>query len=270
MNPELSSEFDQIENLKPKMPKLPTRPMQVNAVEEPTTSASIGSDMLDGEATNLPIPEKFQKRVGSNEVENPDAEYLDIFNLTAEQKEKLAANIKKSGGTIRVFVHTYYALNDLFADFQIVDQERIDTILDKILSKSVEDRPPVIFLEEYCNIKTLYEYIKGFNRDTVYVAPTFWGTAQPYPENDSVCQQVSESLQCDNWLMLTNLLKELGVEKILIGGQYFLNEPDRDGGEYGRCVGGAINNLEVDFDVKLSSASNNTRSELPKETRKKI
>lgn len=245
---------------------LPTRPIARLADPEPMSAADIGSEILAAECEPYwDRPEDFTARLESNEVANLAARYIDIFDLSEVEKQNLIDLIKRNDGLVRLFVHPYYALDEIHCQEIIDDQRRIDGMIQKILVQGKENRPPVIIMEGYNSIEELYNYLKGFNEDDVYIAPTYFGTSQPYPNAGSLKTSSDKVEDCPNWQQFIELLQGLGVQRILIGGQYLsvlgMQHVRRDAIRYGRCLGHAINNLRSEFEIKLSNASTITRKE---------
>jgi hypothetical protein len=139
-------------------------------------------------------------------------------------------------------------------------------MLRKILSQKRENRPPVIIMEGWNSIEELYKLIRGINEDDIYVAPTFYGTSQPYPSSESLKYNADRFDSGGNWQKLIELFRELGIERIIAGGSYIsVNSSQNirpETSRYGQCLGVAINNLRSAFDVRLSNASNLTRREI--------
>jgi len=186
--------------------------------------------------------------------------------LSEDEKNELAEDVKRSGGVVRILVHPYYSLGDIRPNDHLQMQDKIDSILQKILSKDKDHCPPIIFMEGYLAIDYLYQFIRRFNTDDVYIAPTFSDSSQPYPHNDSTQKPTGKVFNSDNWQEFIQLLQSFGVEKVIIGGQYLMI-PQRPGHKpesirYGQCLGRAINNLRTEFEVQLSNASNVSRANL--------
>lgn len=260
------SEFRPKEALN-KITQLPERPDFSVPPEEAYRDFSV---MDDSELKYKPAPDEFSRRL-NNETETlaPDAKYLDFFNLNDAEKLRLGEHIKKCGGKIRIFVHPFYNVSRSSTKEQIEDQFRTDQIMQKILKLDEEHRPPVLFMESFIEIMQLYKMIKEFNADSIYIAPTFPETAQPYPSDDSLYYQNKIKSEV-NWKPLMNLLRELDVSTILIGGFslsllhssliYSANPGKYD--KLSSCLGNAINHFrDAGFKVQLSNASSVTRAE---------
>jgi hypothetical protein len=247
---------------------LPSRPQAKFSKSEVMNATDIGWEILAAETEPYwPVPEKFNCRLNSKEIANPDARYYDIFNLSENESQELSEKIAQNDGLIRVFVHPYYSLHEIHCQAQIDDLERIDAMLGKILVNKKEKRPPVIIMEDYQAIEDLYELLKSFNEDDIYIAPTFSDSSQPYPQNDSV-QMPKKEVGCKNWAAFIDLLDTLGVRKIIIGGQYIsvqsMQSARSNDDRYGQCLGFAVNNLRKNFQLRISNAANLTRSEIAK------
>ena len=256
------------EGMHPK-PDLPVRPIATLSEQQTMSATDIGWEMLTAESEPYwPVPEEFNERLDGGEVANPDAHYFDIFNLAEEERQELVNRIQENDGVVRVLVHPYYSLHEIHSQNQVDDLERIDGMLHKILERKKTDRPPVIIMEGYQTIEELYKLLREFNQDDVYIAPTFCDTAQPYPSPDSLQYSTEKEKDSPNWPEFINLLEELGVKRILIGGQYIsvnsMQHLRTEENRYGRCVGFVINHLRKNFDLKISNASNYTRSEIRK------
>lgn len=246
---------------------LPVRPEARFSEPQAMSASDIGWEMLAAEAEPYwPIPKEYDDRLKGGEDTNPETKYFDIFALSDEEKKDLTERIRESDGIIRIFVHPYYALHEIHSQGQIDDLERIDGALHKILGYKKDERPPVIVMEGYQTIEELYNLIKGFNQDDIYIAPTFCGTSQPYPGEESLQFPIDKEKISSNWQEYIDLLTELGVEKILIGGQYLSVHSSQhmrtDDSRYSRCVGFAINILRKNFNLRISNATNYTRSEI--------
>jgi len=251
------------------MPNLPTRPEARFSEPQTMSATDIGWEMLTAESEPYwPVPEEFEDRLDGGEAANPDAHYFDIFNLSEEERQALISRIQESDGVVRVLVHPYYSLHEIHCQGQIDDLGRIDGMLHKILGRKKDDRPPVIIMEGYQTINELYNLLREFNQDDIYIAPTFCDTAQPYPSAESLQYPIEKEKTSPNWQEYIDLLTGLGVRQILIGGQYLsinnMQHMRTDENRYSRCVGFAINNLRKNFDLRISNATNYTRSEIKK------
>lgn len=229
-------------------PTLPNRPPQQEIGYVPHHRRSLG----DAEGEQPQMDKKWKKRMNEKEA-NPEVRYFDIFQLSEEQKAELADKIKGDNGLVRMFVHPYYEVED----GPDKSQNRVDQVLSAVLEN--KSAPATIIMEDYEQIERLYELIKAKAQDDVYIAPSFQSRGEPYPTDESKLDILSD----DNWQIFTQLLKELGVESVFLGGMYVLpNNVASKRPDYSGCMGSAFNHLSEYFKVTISNGSNFTRQEL--------
>jgi len=241
---------------------LPKRDEQ-KVVYKPSDGDNIWSPFYDEDCEKNEYSPPDDSRIRKFEtVVNPDAKCLDIFNLSEHERDIIEERIQNYNGLIRIFVHPYFTTDSRFTD-------RINTIVSAVLSG---EGPATIIMEDYRQIESLYYKVRSALKNDVYVAPTFEDSGEPYPDNDSVLRE-GESFHGSNWTKYIDLLKSLGVGKIIIGGIY-ISPGSRAMAEsetpYIGCMGKAFNNLKDFFEVQISNASSKTRKELIEDGAKQL
>lgn len=201
----------------------------------------------------------------SIELENAE-KIKDIFELDEQGKKDLAEKVKKAKGLVRVFVHPYY----IYSGEDDPAPEKIDNIdkgLKIMAMTDAKNVPPVIVMEEQGKVADLSRLIapKDFDsgiseriRNDVYVIPTVKGDSWPMADIKVMLNSRKPDKEKE-WVNLIRQFKELGVQRILIGGMYL----GLSGSEPVSCVGNAITHLQEDFDMELSNLTYDFRSGTP-------
>lgn len=202
----------------------------------------------------------------------------DLLSLSEEENELLVSRIQTSDGVIRVFVHPYYyekmrardgearameedTLLDTIGgitDSSLKKLDRIYETIPRIVRSCAEKGPPIIFFEEEPRIKKLgVELDEMLSQSSsgarAYLVPTFEDRATPRvaitADDQSMARQDEE-----NWPLLIDQFKTLGVKKIIIGGTFLTIEKGENErtAQYNYCLGTARNELSKSFDVSLS------------------
>ncbi|KKQ04026.1 MAG: hypothetical protein US18_C0021G0004 [Parcubacteria group bacterium GW2011_GWB1_36_5] len=190
----------------------------------------------------------------------------DLFELTSKEKQALQERIEKWQGLVRIFVHPMYEkwrgneseyIND--PDNQKLVQ--IEEVLSKLLAMPENKTPPIVIMEERVFIKELEKWLKensqGSSQEGVYFVKTC--RDDPTPK--------LRKITTDPWKLLTEILRGLGVRKILIGGMqlgvlWHKKDWTQKDPFLERCVGIAISHLSKDkggeFEVELSALTHPT------------
>lgn len=206
------------------------------------------------------------------------AEHLsfpNLWELSIEEAENLQRHIEKYKGAIRLFVHPFYESAEHYprASHEAELLNRIDRAIKQMAEIDSDKTPAVFLMEPY---QKAAELPKHFDKKRInnkfFVIPTQPASPQPFFEGDK------KGLDADihwskNWSVFSDWLKELGVKKILIGGQYLImgtrvshqsqKTPQKENLELRGCVGAASRMLARDFEVEFSNfAFPKTRKEV--------
>ena len=158
---------------------------------------------------------------------------------------------------VRIFVHPLYEKQRgneplYIADPQMVKLVHIEQTLIRLLARPAEVTPPIIIMEEAVYVEKLQEWLKNYSTDCYYV-----GTDRNNPT-----PSLGDYSKAESWKLYTDALKELGVQKILMGGMQlevsdYLTDWTNKKPWTSRCVGIALSYLARakagDFDVTLSA-----------------
>ncbi|KKU50915.1 MAG: hypothetical protein A3A28_01575 [Candidatus Sungbacteria bacterium RIFCSPLOWO2_01_FULL_47_32] len=198
--------------------------------------------------------------------EKENAELLrNLWELSGEEIGELRSRIEVSRGLVRMFIHPFYEASEQYPEKSREAEllQRIDEGLKRIATLA-EERTPAIFLME--PFRKVEELSRSFSdvalKNRLYVIPTHSASPQPFLNGDK------EGLDADdcwseNWNILLDWFKELGVKKVMIGGQYLIigrtiyhpeqGRASKDELELRGCVGAAGRMFEKDFEVEFSN-----------------
>lgn len=217
----------------------------------------------------------------------------ELLELSKEEVAKLIERIDKFDGTIRLFVHPLFGylyknseedsgMSD--SDYKEAARKSVTATM-KVLSAKPEDTPPVLVFEEdqmFESSSKLYNKIADVSGQDYYLVETHHNKSTPRiaktAENDD-----REFLgDPESWSIFIEILKQLGVKKIIAGGASFRMKQisDEDEKEFhedldayygsyrrqrlkkgakniqytiGHCLGTAVNHLSHEFDISLSN-----------------
>ncbi len=187
-----------------------------------------------------------------------------LFLLTKEEQEILREKIKKNKGVVRIMIHPYYLQQKSDKGIeQYISLGRVAVVEEgfkKILQANTDT--PIFLFETYDQIETTKTIVSKNLRmgNEIYIVPTFPDNSLPYFER-------ANDLTGEEWEEFIKLIKNLGVEKIIIGGMHLITGEDRlfrhEDELLTGCVGVAVNNLKRSFDIQVSSiTSPNSRKDL--------
>lgn len=187
---------------------------------------------------------------------------IGVFDMMPEQEERFRARVERSQGFVMLFVHPYYHEYVKKTGHILMRKERdevgkgrikkIDTTIRKLACLPSEKTAPVIILEMQSEIQSLVEKIGRIrhNKDVneIYLIENYQHTLIPVLPPGTLHESGS-------WDILIEKLKQLGVKKILLGGQRLeANQRDFYTGQifHGKCVGIIHGILDPYFDVTIS------------------
>lgn len=184
---------------------------------------------------------------------------LDFLELSENQEELLKERIEKNKGLIRVFIHPYYEDDKNWKENpkRIKKLKSINSAIQRILSLSDEETPPVLFFEEQGKIPILKDKIKSLKslQNKTYIVPTYPDSSEPKltPKDFSPDKEKREPEE--SWKTVVDKLKAFRIKKILISGmELHIGRGDRvPKGELFGCVGWAADRLSKDFKVEFSN-----------------
>lgn len=247
---------------------------------------------------------QFEKR-----EKEPRGKVLKFFELKKEEEDKLKERISEHDGTIRIFVHPEYEQYAKYAEESKkpgvsgnTKEEKMKTAkklrkmnnaLERILKLPPEEAPPIVILQAIEGVGSLFGFRSPYKTEIdalekkgdyaeelvqkyktcndIYIVPTETYSSTPLL---AYAQNAKEA-----WEELNDILKSLGVKKVIIGGaelytpsESFIEIVEKrkeslDVIKHLRgCLGGAVINLKDGFEIELSTL---THPEGRKEIRKK-
>lgn len=226
-------------------------------------------------------------------IESPEVlqgKPVNFFEMDEKDKVDLKERISAANGTVRIFVHPYWAeYRRLFPSpekerepiFQKgVDLKEAEKAFGRILSNKSAGSPPVILFLEAPDIKGFQEQWGSLNNRDFYAVPTLESNPDPITP-EFMPEDISErsfsywnmvlklewspdpakkhkkirELAKAGWERLISQMKELGVRKVLIGGMEFYASSEVEN-PHGGCAGETFEKLkEAGFQVELSALS---------------
>lgn len=160
-----------------------------------------------------------------------------------DEKELLRLRIEKKNGSILLFVHPFYQDyynrlrfdSDSDSDSEVVGYrnpkiERLQHFIYFLLQKELPNNlSPLIIFEEQKRIRETEERLASYiqdDRQRIYMVPT---------HSDSPDPIIKGEYSIRSWYKLIDLFKELGIQRIVIGGMHlalernnFLNFTEQD------------------------------------------
>lgn len=207
------------------------------------------------------------------EQESHQQKVVNLLELTrgSEEWQTLSNMVEKNQGVLAVAMHPFYHLNyvnDVYeageGDEYDFNAERInrDIFMARVLKRLINRKEiPVVVFEERLEIDRAFKRLKTKNPNpdspNIFMVPTVYNFSTPITEGQTDNQMTADSLKSEqNWDNLADILKALGVNKIIVGGMYLgiasLSSSSASGPELikpyqeQRKDQGAIN---VDYDV---------------------
>ncbi len=221
-------------------------------------------------------PEKFYNQ---EESEGFEKRVFLLSELTEEQKISFKERAAKFDGTIRFFMHPFFA-ND-FGDYYHASktEDKGDAyssflVLGRCLSLPPENTPPIVVADVEEKIsetsKLCTEWSKN-SKNSSYLLPTYPNSPVP---NFYHSQKFDNKSLNKEWQKLIDLFKELGVKNILLSGMYLseyseelhsktgkisipisVNGKDANVDFANECIVSIIDCLGEDFDIEMSNAT---------------
>lgn len=165
------------------------------------------------------------------------AKIKNVFELDSTEKQELKNRIMANNGSMIIFVHPFDNLNceprrEAVEKFKINDSKiaNVSGGFYKLLEKNkLEDKPIIVFEEDqFLRDTASFVKNKATKNNVVYMMPTQEGSPEPEDKNG-------------NWSGLTNLLNEVGVNEVVIGGKYLLIENN----DFDGCVGETVKKISA-------------------------
>jgi hypothetical protein len=192
------------------------------------------------------MPEGFLKnRLEVHEAfEQPH--FLDFFELSKKEHAALKKRVVDNKGLVRIFVHPYFDLTSDEANE--ARQNRINASVQKMVGLGAESSPPLFFMEEFYMVDELHQRLEKNLKQDIYIIPT--EREDPAPRSTRLDSRLPDE---QKWRLLSKMLGETGVKKVLLGGMIFRMLDEAGKKRFVGCVNGARNYLSSYFDVELSS-----------------
>lgn len=186
--------------------------------------------------------------------------YPDLFELTPQAKADFQQHVAGHGGNIHAFVHPLYLqhrkqlklqgdMADFWRDYYEHLYREASSIRDvqeafqSAALNATPDRPLLVVFEEGHHIPMLIEQLRGA-KFLPYIIPTFADVPTPYVRS-------SDAYGLSSWGTLRELLRELGVRNVYLGGMFT-----------DLCVRRAFYELQRGFYVEASLALHPPQKEL--------
>jgi len=180
---------------------------------------------------------------------------FELFDLNEQQKLELKEEIEKHKGLVRVFIHPIAKLK---SGKILKNKERVHDILSRTIFS--EKAPPIVVFENAGAIEGWKKSIEKHTQITknIYIVstipdypyPIVPGKPEPIKDKDGSLQDKDDNYIEEGVIMFIKFLKDMGVEKILVGGTSLEIIHD----QLNRCVGNFIRAMKDygDIDIKLS------------------
>jgi len=215
--------------------------------------------------------------------QSPELGLRDFFNMASGERQELVNIIGANGGVVRIFVHPFFRSN--IPEFEkmpviCIDRENNEAVIpNKVIPGDLDGEQlvelgvkrimsnnlvPVIFLEEESSIEELKRRLVSLAGESCsgYIVPTLESRISPMISEDirnEMEKKYREQYEnLDNVWLFILALEELGVKKVMLGGQELFLMPnakketiDLDG-----CVGKIAKYLMAKFKVEFSFFAN--------------
>lgn len=202
--------------------------------------------------------EKFEEKIEKGDAEYHHGLIKNFLTLPEPDLKILKNEIKDSKNLIRIFVHPYFEEPQKKMSRREEKIEKMQGVIEKVLGSKSEKVPPIFVMEEEDRISRLKYLIQDIIANKVYIIPTYSGSPEPKFKPKGALKEKEFFLPAkETWEKLIKKFKNLGVEKIIIGGMYLGVSNSLYGKEKEprllRCVGDTINHLSRDFEVEISN-----------------
>lgn len=216
--------------------------------------------------------------------EKEENEYLpNLLQMNYQDRERLAGQVKKSSGKVRVVVHPEF--NTVIPD-EGTELWKVRKAFEKMIrSDSEVSLPMVIFVEggpEYEYLREVWkEHASPIQQEKMYLVPTYKENPRPIHnyrgQQSGVPAWDPYQVKEMGWKDLVRVFRETGIESCIIGGENLviadkLDEEMEDQGalryqivkkagkrlddvHWNQCVGQVASRLAREFDVQFSSAA---------------
>lgn len=218
---------------------------------------------MNGEKTLAESVEPVHEGIGEK--------LLNFFELDEKAEAELRERIKVNDGLVRVLVHPYFDTSKHQVVNRTSHEKRrnaIERAIEGWMKKTADETPPLFFMEEWRKVANLQERLMAKPQNVnnlAYIVPTV--TEGPEPKLSK------ERWRENSWAVLFKKFRELGVKRVIMGGQLLrvelwdlnvltsyedLKNPMSQ--EEVRlailgCVGAAAMEFSEKFDVEISSLS---------------
>lgn len=191
--------------------------------------------------------------------------------MNSADKKELANSVLNSKGVIRIFIHPYYSELSEQAPTSIEPKkdhkqqyELMQKGLEVLLKTELEKAPPLFIFEEEEKVQKTISKIEPMSGKRNYIVPT-----NPRVPSPRIPDVVFNTLKKNRggWEYFIELMKSVGVRKVLIAGRNFNLTEYENGVDFAgnSCIGKAVDALENNFEIDLSLLSYpNTRNDLKK------
>ena len=189
----------------------------------------------------------FTDKPPTYDIEKQEKFVLNFFDLSEAEQEELKKRVLENKGSIRIMVHPYF-MSKSAEQYKHGFKNRIgivETGFKRIL-ETKSTTPVFLFedIDEIDNTKKIILPSLVSSRKSLYLVPTL--PNEPVPVTGVRGEHPDEA-----WDLFINKLKEIGVQKIVIGGMYLY--VDQDSEYLSGCLGSAIKNLRPAFKVQISN-----------------
>jgi hypothetical protein len=189
-----------------------------------------------------------------------------FFDIDTEAEEKLLQEIERSEGLIRVFVHPGFKEYSTFLGIKN-DQKQVDQLLEaqevfeRVITSKSEHVPPIFVFEGGFSADEFQKKegaLAEISAKDIYIIRTEGANPNPLPPDHQggiglfEHKKIPEADRAEMWEWVIEEFKKWGVKKILIGGAEFYISKE-EASVYGGCVGAAINKLQGNFIINISS-----------------
>lgn len=139
-----------------------------------------------------------------------------LFYLSQEEKDALKGQTSKFHGLARVFIHPYFEINHN-PKSQLGNQVSVG--LERILGRPNDATPPIVVFEEERMLVSTVNRLRASTESSghpVYLVVT--NNVTPYPK---IIPEMSDTSSEGSWSYINQIMKELGVNRIMLGGEIF-------------------------------------------------
>jgi hypothetical protein len=175
------------------------------------------------------------------EVLPPALRIRDLLTLSEEQKNEFRNRVQQFNGVIQITIHPFFHEQvEVYVQPGVesagATTQAISDKLNKLLKLPVDKTPPVIIFESYQHIADLPGKLDSTLQESnniAYTVTTRINDATPVNDEANIQQgnysEENKRLDLDEekrrWENLSNILLDLGVKNIILGGQQLTATP---------------------------------------------